>query len=170
MTPQAGDLAVAGPQEIQLACPVIEANYLAKKRLRESKLLTVDTAPRAGQKWQIQSAYYNFPHATKFDGSVFTGKKLEYTFGIRMLIDGVEVAQQRLLESALSNEPEEETTPLNALGSLEPFAPAILHAGGSLAFEYYIEISATSAPTINTGEGAFIVVTYNLNHRAPSPR
>lgn len=157
MTPVSDEKTV-GPKTTRLQCNNVEA--IAGKFATANTVSATD-APRAGQAWDIQSAYFRFPGAKHNNENVLTGLKLQFTFNIAMSISGVEVASQEFLEAARSNEPEVEETPMHILGSLEPIGPAIVYAGMGLEFKYIVGKNVTGSTFIESGAG-FVVVTYNL--------
>lgn len=148
-----------GPKTIQLAAPNIEALF---PKVEAEKELVVNTAPRAGQSWNIENVFFTFPGAEKNPDETTSGPT-EFEFEIKMFIGGLEVASQKFLEAGQRG-PSEGKTPFHVLGSLEPFAGATVYPGQDIRFLYRIEKNGTKDAMV-TGFNAKIVVNYSLNAR-----
>lgn len=157
--PVSGEREIIGPKTVTLPCPNVEAFF---NTFVGQRLLTVNTAPRAGQDWEILSATFRFPEAKRNNVYVLPGVRVTFTFVISMLVGGVVVAEQEFIETQNTDEPKEEPEiPMHILGSLEPFAPPIVYPGQSLDFQYLISKNVAGALFAQSGPG-LITVQYNL--------
>lgn len=142
--------------------------------------VTTDSAPRAGQYWDIVNAFFSFPNSTRqqepagpFPENVVT--RQEYIFEIKMFIGGVEVAKQEIIEgeSALQGT-KVPLVSMHLLGSLEFFRQPRVYAGQDIRFTYNLRIKGYEPATENkpleskviVGPGQ-IVLGYTLHSRSP---
>jgi hypothetical protein len=111
----------------------------------------INDAPRAGQHWQIQSVFFNFPKAEKTEAIIIVGGEAEFI--IQLLIGGLIVAEQKFLETAPATA---SSTPMRLVGSLEPFVPAIVNPGQDVTIAYSL-VSYAVDLTIETGSGITVL-------------
>lgn len=148
-----------GPKTIVLTAPNIKSK--PGEGFRE-QILAVNDSPRAGQEWHIGNVFFNFPLASRSLTQNLSGEVVTYGFHIRLLIGGVVVAEQAFLES--QTKPGEGQQQFIAVGSLEPFIPAIVHAGQNVEIEYTMGSNNPAFGMFSTGQGS-IVINYNLAGR-----
>lgn len=138
-------VAVYGPESLALQASSITAILKVvkeKKQATTSNTVQVNTAPRAGQQWNISNVFFQFPEAIKEEKSGLASEfvPLEYEFDISMLIGGVVVAEQKFIELGVVKP--EVSFPSPIVGSLEPFAPAIVYPGQSIEITYRVSVSS----------------------------
>jgi hypothetical protein len=134
-------------------------------KLSQSRLVTVNTSPRAGQTWAIQSAYFEFPKALK-SGIFFGGKnnEAELELRIELLIGGVTVAKQVFLTIAPVPVEPGEKWPI--VGNLEAFVTNTVYPGQDIAVFYELTFP-TEAKALGEGETDIgkLILTYTQTSR-----
>lgn len=156
--PLAGNMMTVGTRQIVMGCPNIETK-LNTPNAQNS--VTANDAPRSGQQWAISSVAFKFPNAQHNNFNAIANLELEFTFAITLVVNGVQVASQEFLENSRAVNEGSKEFKMHILGSLEPFAPAIVFPGQSLIVEYAVGMNTLTA-NIASGQGGLVVVTYDL--------
>jgi len=128
----------------------------------------VNDAPRAKQTWMIGNVFFNFPHATKSpEKGVPENRYLICEFEISMLIGGVEVASQKFIELTGKESATPAFEKFHAVGSLEPYQPAVVYPGQDVRFiitlkKQFENEGPTDEGRFSLGEPGTITMNYTL--------
>jgi hypothetical protein len=150
-----------GPRTLvqQLPASVIH-RPVAPNKNTDTKSTTLNSSPRAGQSWRLESIYFEFPLAEKsaiiFGGATQAG---EFEFSVKLIIGGVISAKQTFIAKAekVLEEPGEKWA---IVGNLEAFSNHVVYAGQDITIETELSFPAQAQAfgEANTQIGKAIVV------------
>ena len=113
-------------------------------KLLDKNVVTINDSPRAGQWWEIQGAYFEFPNANK-SGIFFGGsnREGEFELAIKLAIGGISVAKQIFVTRAPKVIEPGEKWPL--VGNLEAFLPMVVYPGQNITITYELTFPAEAS-------------------------
>lgn len=128
-----------GPKAVVLTIPSSHVEALSPAKILipvVKQAISLNTAPRAGQLWNVQSAYFNFPLAITQTYEAIAFKQFfpnEYLFEISLKFGTRTIAKQVFQTSSSSKNGEENRWPL--VGNLEGFTDTTVYAGEGITLE-----------------------------------
>jgi hypothetical protein len=138
-----------GPRTLVQQLPGIKIGAPAKPEIRKASGATVlNDSPRAGQSWEVQGIYFEFPEANKtWGGQIGSTGNSEFEFIIQLVIGGVICAKQIFVAISTVTDPEETAWPL--VGNMESFQANTVYGGQTVEIRTEIKL-------INNVSGGFV--------------
>lgn len=107
---------------------------------KASKSVTINTSPKAGQLWKLESIYFEFPKALH---AANAEKAEPIQFRIKVSTGGVVIAKQ-VFDTTAPQGVGNSKYPL--VGNLEAFYRNAIYAGQDITVEYELEFPGPEAP------------------------